>query len=169
MTLTKRALIWIAFLGLVLLIWLIFLTIEAEAEARWVGAWGSGSRDASYRKNEGCYRQFSESHECQGPVLVRAPAHLLLDAVLACIAEGETGGHFDPYRALNPHSSASGRGQILDGVWVAEGFAERYGVPRAYLAAPYEQDEAMVILLVRYGLKPWKESGADRRCRFGTA
>lgn len=166
MTLTKRALIWTAFLGLAVLMLLLVLTIEAEAEARWVGAWGSGSRDASYRKNEGCYRQFSESHECQGPGLVRAPAHLLLDATILCIAGYETAGEANPYGAVNRQgSSASGFLQILRSTWHGEGFAARYQADEARLAAVEEQWEAGTILLIRYGLRPWHASGADVGCK----
>ncbi len=64
----------------------------------------------------------------------------------------------DNYSAANPASSARGAYQFLTGSWAAYGHAERYGVSRAHLASPAQQDEAALITWQADGTRPWLAS-----------
>lgn len=64
----------------------------------------------------------------------------------------------DDYTAANPASSARGAYQFLTGSWAAYGHADRYGVDRAHLATPAQQDEAAVITWQASGTSPWNAS-----------
>lgn len=64
----------------------------------------------------------------------------------------------DDYTAANPSSSARGAYQFLTGSWAAYGHAARYGVSRAHLASPAQQDEAALITWERDGTRPWLAS-----------
>lgn len=66
------------------------------------------------------------------------------------IAFCESGGR---YNARNKRSTASGKYQFLNSTW-----AGRYGVKKAYLATPEQQEEAASELFNVKGLKPWKSS-----------
>ncbi len=67
----------------------------------------------------------------------------------------------DNYQAANPASSARGAYQFLTGSWSDYGHAARYGVSRADLASPAQQDEAAVLTWQRSGTSPWN---ASRSC-----
>lgn len=69
------------------------------------------------------------------------------------IAACESGGRYD---ARNRRSTASGKYQFLNTTW-----AGRYGVKRAYLATPEQQEQAAMELYVASGLQPWR---ASQRC-----
>lgn len=57
------------------------------------------------------------------------------------------------YTATNPDSTASGAYQFLDSTW-----AGRYGVPRAMMATPAQQDAAAIELYNSSGTTPWRSS-----------
>ncbi len=67
----------------------------------------------------------------------------------------------DNYAAANPVSSARGAYQFLTGSWAAYGHKDRYGVSRADLATPAQQDEAALITWQQDGTRPWN---ASRHC-----
>lgn len=60
------------------------------------------------------------------------------------------------YTARNRRSTASGKYQFLNSTW-----AGRYGVNRAYLATPEQQEQAAFELQAARGLQPWT---ASRHC-----
>ncbi|MEM7275586.1 MAG: transglycosylase family protein [Actinomycetota bacterium] len=64
----------------------------------------------------------------------------------------------DDYTAANPSSSARGAYQFLTGSWDAYGHKDRYGVDRAHLATPAQQDEAALLTWERDGTRPWNAS-----------
>ncbi len=78
-----------------------------------------------------------------------------IPAVLVAIRECESGGS---YTAENPSSTASGAFQYLDSSWRSYGYAARYGVSRASMASPAQQDEAALDTLARSGTTPWNAS-----------
>jgi hypothetical protein len=68
----------------------------------------------------------------------------------------ESGGgplHPGSYTARNPQSSASGAYQVTDGSWAGE-----FGVGRAHLASPAQQEAQAFALFVRRGTQPWAAS-----------
>jgi len=68
----------------------------------------------------------------------------------------ESGGgpeHAGSYTARNPVSSASGAYQVTDGSW-----GGAFGVRRAYLAAPADQERQAYALFLRRGTQPWAAS-----------
>ena len=83
------------------------------------------------------------------------PPPTTLPAVLVAIRECESGGS---YAAENPTSTASGGFQYLDSSWRSYGYAARYGVARASMASPAQQDEAALDTLARSGTTPWNAS-----------
>lgn len=76
-------------------------------------------------------------------------------AVLLAIRHCES---HDNYTAANPNSTARGAYQFLTGSWKSYGHAARYGVSRADLATPAQQDEAALITWQRSGTSPWNAS-----------
>lgn len=78
----------------------------------------------------------------------------VLERIKKCESKGD-------YRARNPRSTASGAYQYLDSTWRAYGYAKRYGVSRAYLATPAQQEEAAVDTYRRNGTRDW---AASRGC-----
>lgn len=81
-----------------------------------------------------------------------APAN----SFLACVRNRESRGN---YSAVNPSSGAGGAYQFMPGTWAGAGFAARYGVPRAELATPAQQDAAAAELYARSGRAPWAGPG----------
>ena len=59
------------------------------------------------------------------------------------------------YSAENPQSGASGAYQFLDSTW-----AGRYGVPKARMATPEQQEAAAYELFLHDGTRPWAASEA---------
>jgi len=62
------------------------------------------------------------------------------------------------YATTHTYSSASGAYQFLTGSWDWYGHADRYGVNRAHLATPAQQDEAALMTFQKDGVKPWAAS-----------
>lgn len=67
----------------------------------------------------------------------------------------------DNYKAVNSSSGAGGAYQFLASSWRSYGYAAKYGVARAELATPAQQDEAAVATWQRSGTSPW---AASRSC-----
>jgi nucleoid-associated protein YgaU len=85
-----------------------------------------------------------------GPTVTAAPALADDGGTLDAIAKCESGG--DP-RAQNPHSTASGKYQMLDSTWRGLG-----GSGRAKDASEGAQDAMAAKLLARSGTAPWNPS-----------
>lgn len=64
----------------------------------------------------------------------------------------------DNYKAVNSSSGAGGAYQFLASSWRSYGYAAKYGVSRAELATPAQQDEAAVATWQRSGTSPWSPS-----------
>lgn len=64
----------------------------------------------------------------------------------------------DNYKAVNKSSGAGGAYQFLPSSWKSYGHAAAYGVSRAELATPAQQDEAAVATWKRSGTSPWAPS-----------
>jgi hypothetical protein len=75
---------------------------------------------------------------------------------LNCVKQRESKGN---YGVVNKSSGAGGAYQFMPSTWNAAGFAQRYGVPRAELATPAQQDQAAAELYAKSGRGPWAGPG----------
>lgn len=79
-----------------------------------------------------------------------------LPPFLVCVRQRES---HENYTIVNRSSGAGGAFQFMRSTWAAMGFAHRYGVAGAEMAAPWQQDEAAIETLRRVGKSPWAGPG----------
>lgn len=123
-----------------------FAAVQADADAQAAQA-AANARAAHAAQSRTYQAPAATAHSGGG-----APSN----SFLSCVRQRESGGS---YTAQNPSSSASGAYQYLDSSWQALGYAAKYGVPKASMATPAQQDAAAADTYARMGRSPWAGPG----------